>query len=310
MRRMPDPAATLLDLTGRMAATDGTHATAWPGLSVVSASAPAARLPALYEPGLVFVLQGRKEATLGSRRLVYGPLHYLVVSLTSLPLAQVVEASPGTPYLCLRLSVEPGEIADLAARAGAAATATATATAVAPGAGTPALQVAAMTEALTDALLRLVRLLDSPSDLPVLAPLAVREIVWRALVGELGAQLRALSMADSHAARIARAIEVVKARFDEPLRVDDLAAAAHMSASSLHHHFRQLTTLSPLQYQKHLRLHHARQLLMTGGVDAATAAHRVGYESPSHFSRDYRRLFGAPPRADAKAARPVELSLV
>ena len=166
-----------------------------------------------------------------------------------------------------------------------------------------------MTEALTDALLRLVRLLDSPSDLPVLAPLAVREIVWRALVGELGAQLRALSMADSHAARIARAIEVVKARFDEPLRVDDLAAAAHMSASSLHHHFRQLTTLSPLQYQKHLRLHHARQLLMTGGVDAATAAHRVGYESPSHFSRDYRRLFGAPPRADAKAARPAELSV-
>jgi AraC-like DNA-binding protein len=307
MRRMPDPAATLLDLTGRMAVADGTHATAWPGLSVVRASAPAARLPALYEPGLVFVLQGRKEATLGSRRLVYGPLHYLVVSLTSLPLAQVVEASPGTPYLCLRLSVEPGEIADLAARAGAAATATATA--AAPGAGTPALQVAAMTEALTDALLRLVRLLSSPSDLPVLAPLAVREIVWRALVGELGAQLRALSMADSHAARIARAIEVVKARFDEPLRVDDLAAAAHMSASSLHHHFRQLTTLSPLQYQKHLRLHHARQLLMTGGVDAATAAHRVGYESPSHFSRDYRRLFGAPPRADAKSARPAELSV-
>ncbi|MBL8347735.1 MAG: AraC family transcriptional regulator [Rubrivivax sp.] len=306
---MPDPAATLLSLTGRMAAADGTHATAWPGLSVVRASAPAARLPALYEPGLVFVLQGRKEATLGSRRHVYGPLHYLVVSLTSLPLAQVVEASPGTPYLCLRLSVEPGEIADLAARAGAGATATATATAGAPRAGTPALQVAAMTEALTDALLRLVRLLDSPADLPVLAPLAVREIVWRALVGELGAQLRALSMADSHAARIARAIEVVKARFDEPLRVDDLAAAAHMSASSLHHHFRQLTTLSPLQYQKHLRLHHARQLLMTGGVDAATAAHRVGYESPSHFSRDYRRLFGAPPRADAKAARPAELSV-
>jgi len=307
MRRMPDPAATLLDLTGRMAASDGTHATAWPGLSVVRASAPAARLPALYEPGLVFVLQGRKEATLGSRRLVYGPLHYLVVSLTSLPLAQVVEASPGTPYLCLRLAVEPGEIADLAARAGA--TATATATAAAPRAGTPTLQVAAMSEPLTDALLRLVRLLESPSDLPVLAPLAVREIVWRALVGELGAQLRALSMADSHAARIARAIEVVKARFDEPLRVDDLAAAAHMSASSLHHHFRLLTTLSPLQYQKHLRLHHARQLLMTGGVDAATAAHRVGYESPSHFSRDYRRLFGSPPRADTKVARPPEMSL-
>jgi len=309
MRRMPDAAATLLDLTGRMAAADGTHATAWPGLSVVRASAPAARLPALYEPGLVFVLQGRKEAILGNRRLVYGPLHYLVVSLTSLPLAQVVEASPGTPYLCLRLAVEPGEIAELAARAGAAATATTTATTAAPRAGTPALQVSAMTEALTDALLRLVRLLNSPSDLPVLAPLAVREIVWRALVGELGAQLRALSMADSHAARIARAIEVVKARFDEPLRVDDLAAAAHMSASSLHHHFRQLTTLSPLQYQKHLRLHHARQLLMTGGVDAATAAHRVGYESPSHFSRDYRRLFGAPPRADTKVARPAEMSL-
>jgi len=288
--------ATLTELIAccsRWAASDGLHATPWPALQLVRASATMPGLPALYEPGLVFVLQGRKTATLGNQVLTYDPQHYLVVSLTSLPVGQIVRASAHEPYLCLRLAVDPQELAELARHA-APTDAPAT---------TRALQVARMSGAIEEALLRLMRLLDSPRDLPVLAALVVREICWRALAGELGPQLRALATADSHAARIARAIELVKSRYDEPLRIDDLALAAHMSTSSLYHHFRQITTLSPLQYQKQLRLHQARRMMLAEGLDAATAAHRVGYESPSQFSREYRRLFGAPPRAEVQSVR-------
>jgi AraC-like DNA-binding protein len=156
---------------------------------------------------------------------------------------------------------------------------------------------------LMEAALRLLRLLDAPQDAPVLAPLVQREIFYRVLTGPLGPRLRALATGDSQALRVARAIELLKQRFDQPLRVDELAAAAHMSPSSLHLHFKQLTTQSPLQYQKQLRLQQARRLMLGEGLDAASAAYRVGYESPSQFSREYRRLFGAPPRAEIAQIR-------
>jgi AraC-like DNA-binding protein len=162
------------------------------------------------------------------------------------------------------------------------------------------LQLARSTPELLDAVARLLRLLRAPADAPVLAPLAIREIFYRVLTGELGPRLRALAVADSQAQRIARAIDLLKRRFAEPLRIDEVADAAHMSASSLHLHFKQVTSMSPLQFQKRLRLHRARQLMLADGLDASTAAHRVGYESPSQFSREYRRLFGAPPRAEIR----------
>lgn len=153
-------------------------------------------------------------------------------------------------------------------------------------------------------MLRLTRLLDAPPrDAAMLAPLAVREILYRVLTGELGPRLRTLSAVDGHAQRIGRAIELLKRRFAEPVRVEEVAQAAAMSPSSLHQHFKLLTSMSPLQYQKMLRLHRARQLMLADGVDAAVAGHRVGYESPSQFGREYRRLFGAPPKADATSAR-------
>lgn len=293
---MPDqalvtPPAELIELVREFAPADGVHATPIAGLQLLRLAQPGAPLPALYEPGLVLVVQGRKVATLGTQRLVYDPLHCLVVGVTMLPVAQVIEASPERPYLCMRLQVDAREIGALVLESAGARPA------AAPVSG---LQVARTSPELLDAALRLLRLLKTPQDAAVLAPLIQREIFYRVLTGELGARLRELSVTDSHVQRIARAIDLLKHRFAEPLRVEDVAQAAAMSPSTFHQHFKQLTAMSPLQYQKQLRLHHARQLMLGQGLDAAVAGHRVGYESPSQFSREYRRLFGAPPRAEVR----------
>jgi AraC-like DNA-binding protein len=288
-------AEELIALVKGFAPHDGLHDTAIKPLQLIRVSAPAQRLPAVYEPGLCVVVQGRKHARLGSELLVYDALNYLVISVTMLPQAHVVEASEDKPYLCVRLNVDPRELGSLLLEAPEPAVADA-------GRG---LRVAQVSEPLLDAVLRLLRLLRTPRDVPVLAPLAVREIYYRVLTGELGSRLRTLAVADSQAQRIARAIDLLKRRYAEPLRIEEVAEAAHMSASSLHQHFKQVTTLSPLQYQKQLRLHQARRLMLFEGLDAAAAGHRVGYESPSQFSREYRRLFGAPPRAEIEQARSV-----
>ncbi len=292
------------------APTDGTHDTSIPGLQLLRLSEPGAPLPALYEPGVVLVVQGRKVATLGTQRLVYDPLHCLVVGVTALPVAQVIDASPERPYLCVRLRAEPQHIGELARAlpptATATAAATAAATATAPASDDSALrsgfglELSRTTPELLDAALRLLRLLKSPQDAVVLAPLVQREILYRVLIGELGPRLRALSVVDSHTQRIARAVEWLKHRYAEPLRVEDVASVAAMSPSTFHQHFKQVTSMSPLQYQKRLRLHHARQLMLAHGLDVAAAGHRVGYESASQFSREYRRLYGAPPRAEVR----------
>jgi AraC-like DNA-binding protein len=287
----------LVALVSRHTPGDGIHTCAIPGLHLMRASAPAQRLPAVYEPGLVMVVQGRKQALLGQELLTYDPLHCLVVSVTMLPLAQIIEASAEKPYLCMRLDVDAHELGALMMEMPAEP-------AAAPGVLAKGLNVARVSAPLLDAMLRLTRLLDAPPrDAAMLAPLAVREILYRVLAGELGPRLRTLSVADGHAQRIGRAIELLKRRFAEPVRVEEVAQAAAMSPSSLHLHFKLVTSMSPLQYQKMLRLHRARQLMLADGVDAAVAGHRVGYESPSQFGREYRRLFGAPPKADATGAR-------
>jgi AraC-like DNA-binding protein len=165
------------------------------------------------------------------------------------------------------------------------------------------LFIARTSAPLLDAVLRLARLLDAPEEAAVLAPLALREIHFRVLGGDLGERLRRSCEVDGPAQRIARAIELVRARYADALRIDELADAAHMSASALHQRFKAVTALSPLQFQKQLRLQEARRLMLDEGVEAAAAAHRVGYESPSQFSREYRRLFGAPPRREIASAR-------
>ncbi len=274
--------------------SEGFNATIVPSVGLYRASSTTSSFPAVYEPGLCVVLQGRKCASLGRELYIYDPLNYLVVSVT-LPIAsQILEATPERPYLCLRISIDITTIAELLAQLPAPP--------LDKSQSNRGLFVARSSDAMLDAVVRLVRLLDSPQDALALAPLVLREIHYRALTGELGHRLQELC-SSGHAQRIARAIGLIKTRYAEPLRIESLAESLHMSASSLHHHFKSVTSMSPLQFQKHLRLHEARRLMLIEAVDAATAAHRVGYESPSQFSREYRRLFGAPPRREIEAMR-------
>lgn len=303
LRFLPDVASAdmrqveLIELVAQFAPADGLHDTVIAPLQLLRASAPTQGLPAVYEPGLCVVVQGSKQAMMAGEVFRYDPLHYLVISVTLPIVGQILEATPERPYLCARINIDPREIGALMLEANVSAS---------PVAGVErGLRVSRVSDALLDAVLRLLRLLRTPRDVSVLAPLAVREIYYRVLMGDLGPRLRELAVADSHSDRIARAIDLLKRRYAEPVRVKELADAVHMSASSLHHHFKQVTAMSPLQFQKQLRLHEARRLMLTEGVDAAVASHRVGYESPSQFSREYRRLFGAPPRAEIGQVRSV-----
>lgn len=286
------------ELIGRVAravASEGLQATTIPSLSLIRFDSCSLQLPSVYDPCLCFVVQGRKRALLGDEIYVYDPLHYLVVSMTLPVIGQVIEASPERPYLCMRISIDVKMLGELLLEAGPMLASARVAD--------RALYIARTGEALLDAIVRLMRLVEHPRDAAVLAPLILREIHYRVLLGELGQRLRELCRLDSQTQRIARAIELLRNRYTEPVSVDDLAKVAHMSASSLHHRFKEVTAMSPVQYQKHLRLHEARRLMLLEGLEAASAAHRVGYESPSQFSREYRRLFGAPPKREIDAVR-------
>jgi AraC-like DNA-binding protein len=286
------------DLTARvarLAPVDGIHQSAFPSLALVRGSAPTVCMPTVYQPSLGFVVQGRKRALLSEEVFYYDALNYLVVSVTLPMMGQVLEATSERPFLSLRMDLDLEEIARLLLELGDRGAAP-----VAPDRG---LFVARMDEALLDAVLRMVKMLDTPEDIAVLAPAVRREIYYRVLRGELGQRLVDLAECDSSNHRIVRAIEWLKERFAAPLRIEELAEAVHMSPSALHHRFKAVTAMSPLQFQKHLRLHEARRLMFAGGIECATAGHRVGYESPSQFSREYRRLFGAPPRVEIARLR-------
>lgn len=290
----------------RLAPVDGVHACVIPSLNLIRGSAPTVCMPTVYQPSLAIVVQGRKHALLDDEVFEYDALNYLVVSVTLPMVGQIVDASPGRPYLCLclclRLDLDLDEIARLLLELGEAG--------VAPAAAADrGLFVARMGEPLLDAVLRLVKLLDEPDDAAVLAPVVKREIHYRVLRGELGHSLALLARGESHHHRVVRAIEWLKQRYAAPLRIEELAEAVHLSPSTLHHRFKAVTAMSPLQYQKHLRLHEARRLMFAEGIECATAGHRVGYESPSQFSREYRRLFGAPPRSEVARLRQAGASL-
>jgi AraC-like DNA-binding protein len=279
----------------RLTPADGMHRSLIPSLDLIRGSVPTVCMPSVYQPSLAFVVQGRKRALLNEEVFHYDALNYLVVSVTLPAVGQVLEASPERPYLCLRLNLDLEQIARLLLELGDRG--------APPVAADRALFVARMDEPLLDAVLRMVKLLDAPQDIAMLAPVILREIYYRVLRGELGHRLVDLAEGDGASHRVVRAIEWLKARYTAPLRIEELAAAVHMSASALHHRFKEVTAMSPLQYQKHLRLHEARRLMFTDGIECATAGHRVGYESASQFSREYRRLFGAPPRVEVARLR-------
>ena len=279
----------------RLAPVDGVHPAAFPSLTLTRGSVPTACMPTVCQPSLGFVVQGRKRSLLNDEVFYYDALNYLVVSVTLPMMGQVVEASVDRPFLGLRLDLDLDAIARLLLELGDRG--------AAPIAADRGLFVARMDEALLDAVLRMVKLLDTPEDIAVLAPAVQREIYYRVLRGELGQRLVDLAESDGGNHRIVRAIEWLKQRYTAPLRIEELAEAMHMSPSALHHRFKAVTAMSPLQYQKHLRLHEARRMMFADGIECATAGHRVGYESPSQFSREYRRLFGAPPRVEIARLR-------
>lgn len=287
--------AELADRIARLTPRQGAYDCAVQGVGLLRFDSPSQPTPAVYEPSLCIVVQGRKLTRLGDETYHYDPLNYLVVSMSLPVFGQIIEATPEKPYLCLRLNIDTSLIGELLRQIPVASAPT-----TADG---RALYVARTRTPLLDAVLRLVRLLDTPEEAAILAPLALREIHYRALTGELGHRLRELCALDGQSQRIARAIDLLKRRYHQPLRIEELAEVAHMSTSSLHHRFKAVTAMSPLQYQKQLRLQEARRLMLAEDLEAAAAAHRVGYESPSQFTREYRRLFGAPPRQEVEAAR-------
>ena len=292
--RLERDRAELAAIIDRSTGTDGHHPTALPALNFFRAGMPGTQVCAMYEPGLALVAQGAKQVLLGEETYRYDQANYLVTSIDLPVSSQVVDASPERPYLCAMLRFDARAIAELLAATDLPASSAATARGIA---------VSPLSEELLDTVLRLVRLLDTPGDLPVLAPLIERELLYRLLTSEQGPRLRHVATVGSRSHQISHAIDWLKNHYHEPLRIDVLAGTVNMSSSSLHHHFRAITAMSPLQYQKQLRLQEARRLLLAGQCDVASAAHRVGYESPSQFSREYSRLFGSPPLRDVEQLR-------
>ncbi len=285
----------LIERVARHTPDDGRFATAIKGVLLIRASLPAQPLPDVCQPSLCVVVQGRKQASLAGEIYEYDALRHLVVSMTMPVVWQVIECSPTRPYLCIRIDIDIALIERLQARRGSGP--------AQEHASQRALFVARTDAPMLDAVARLVRLLDTPDDIAALSPLVLAEIHYRALTSEFGERLRWLCTTGTANRRVARAIDILKSRFAEPLNLRALATDVDMSRSSLHAHFKAATNLSPLQFQKQLRLQEARRLLLVSGMDASSASHHVGYESPSQFSRDYRRLFGAPPRREVALAR-------
>ncbi|SIS08708.1 transcriptional regulator, AraC family [Aquipseudomonas alcaligenes] len=285
----------LAELIARFAGADGTHDTAIANLVLFRASKPSPITHTLYRPALCVTAQGQKVVCLEDERYCYDPLHYLVAAVTLPVTGEVTEATVDEPYLGMRLDIDPAELGELIASAGPIGLPSRSS-----GRG---LHVDPLDTSLLDAVLRLLRLLTTPRDIAMLAPLVRREILYRLLCSPQGQLLRDIATADSQAHRVNRAIEWLNRHYDEPLRIDELARVANLSTSTLHHRFKAVTAMSPLQYQKQLRLQEARRLMLCENLDVSSAGYRVGYESPSQFSREYSRLFGEPPVRDLARLR-------
>jgi AraC-like DNA-binding protein len=266
-----------------------------PGLLLSRRSAPTAPASATYEPSLAVVAQGRKQAILSGTSFIFDHSRYLLTSLDLPVICNVIEASEKVPYLCFVLKLEMAVVRELLSREEIHAPE--------PPSDSPAMATAKTTAELLDACCRLIDLLKTPQDIPFLSGLIQREIIYRILRGPEGARLRAIATLGDQSHHTAKAIAWVRTNYAKPLQVEDLAKIAAMGVSTLHHHFRALTAMSPLQYQKRLRLHAARERMLMDGLDAASAAFEVGYESASQFNREYSRFFGQPPRRDIQALR-------
>ncbi len=288
-----DQLAELAGLIKRHTSRDGMFGTSVSSLHLIRSSKTTLPVNTVYEPAIVIVAQGMKVVMLGGDSFTYGPSSHFVVSVDLPVTSRLIQASPEAPYFCMRLGLDPALVLEVMKGAEAED-------------GREAKRGAFVDRTspeLLDAAVRLVRLLDTPGDIPYLAPLVVREIYYRIMRGSQGGAFKQFALAGSGTSRIARVIARIKQDYAQPLHIDELARMAHMGPSSLHRHFKEVTALSPLQYLKRIRLQEARRLLLAESLDAADAASRVGYESPSHFSREYAKLFGLPPISDIRRLR-------
>ncbi len=287
-------ARELREIICRHLTFDGIEPCALPRVKLVRSSTTTASMPTIYQPSLCLVVQGRKHVTLGHLDYIYDASQYLVASV-DLPLqGAILEASVERPYLCISLDLNIAVLSELILEYGAGK----------PTAKSkPGIALSTVTPDLIDAMVRLMRLLDTPKDIPALMSLTEREILYRLLNGEQGEMLRHIANADSRLSKVSRAVVWIRNHYTEPFSIDRLAQEAGMSSSSLHEHFKTVTTYSPLQYRTRLRLQEARRIMVSDALDAASAGFKVGYESPSQFSRDYVRVFGVPPMQDALRLR-------
>lgn len=285
----------LIYLIQRHTPSDGTHASAVPELCFRRASYISEPRHSVNTPSLYVVAQGSKTATLAGDTYVYNPANYMVSSVHLPVVGIITEASPELPYLSLQLSISPNIILDIIHGSSTSC----------EGKTGRGILVSQSDPQLLDGLIRLIRLLDTPEDIEFLAPIFIREIFYRVLKGEQGALIRQFSIVGSFSHNISKVIHIINRDYSKPLVIEELAREVNMSPSSLYKHFKKVTAISPLQYQKAIRLQTARRLLLSEGVEAAEAGFQVGYESPSQFSREYSRMFGRPPINDVKYLRNI-----
>lgn len=275
---------------------NGIHPTAIRQLDFIREDSVAAPMHGVYRPVLCIIVQGKKEVSPNEKIYLCSAAQSVIISV-DLPIGgYVVEATPDKPYLSLTLSLDTAELCDII-------TQTKSTTAAIKAPCVNGLLLADADSALLACALRLTHLLNNPQDISFLAPMIVREMYYRLLIGKQGNAVRQIATSGSNMQRIAETIKLIKTAFNQPLQMEDLAEQANMSLSSFHRHFKAVTSLSPLQYQKRLRLLKARQLMLTENADAMSSAYQVGYESPSQFSREYSRMFGAPPIKDIESLR-------
>ena len=278
---------------GRMLTRDGTIEPQ-PGVHFYRVSAPTDPVHGIAASAFCVIAQGSKQVLLGDERFRYDPAHYLISTVGLPTISQVDVASPGQPYLSFRLILDPSVVTAVMVESGL----------VQPFDGSvKAVDVSPLDANLLDSTLRLVRLIEKPGEYRVLGPLVIREIVYRLLTGAQGNRLRHLATFGGHAHRMVRAVDRLRENFNKPVRIEDVARELGMSVSGFHAHFKAVTAMSPLQFQKQLRLQEARRLMLSENLDAAEAGYRVGYDDASHFSREYKRHFGVPPMRDVVRLR-------
>lgn len=286
----------LAALIARHSSNDGLNETAIPGVSCYRETVVGKSTPTVYGPSLCVIAQGRKQVLLGREIYRYGPSQYLAVSVDLPTIGTVTEAAADRPYLCLKIDIDLKQLSELVLSSERAFSESAR-----------GLFVGTLDEQTKESVQRLARLLDAPEDIPVLAPMMMREVYYRVLRSSYGNAVAQIVLKGSNLQRVAAAIEKIRSDLSRPIKVKELAEIAGMSLSSFHAHFKSVTAMSPLQFQKRLRLMEARQIMLSAGADAAHTAYRVGYESPSQFSREYARMFGNPPGRDISLLRQREL---